>query len=102
MSQRWGFGYGQSSGDITDDYKFKMADWQPFCFAISFFANNSKTNRDSDFVLVSKMGFGAMTNLVVILPLMSDSKWPTGGHFCSAFSTILLITSKQIEIDTSF
>ena len=50
-----------------------MADWQPFLFAIfTFFAHNSKTNRDSDFVSASKKGFGVMSNLVVIVPMMSD------------------------------
>ena len=60
-----------------------MADWQPFLFEIStyIFAHNFKTNRDRDFVFVLKEGFLGMLNLVVIWPMMSDSKWPTGGCF---------------------
>ena len=42
-----------------------------------------------------------MLNLVVILPMMSDSKWPTGSHFDLTFSTLLLGTPKPIEIETS-
>ena len=43
-----------------------------------------------------------MPNLVVIIPMMSHSKWPTGGNFCSTFSTFLLITLKPIDIVTLF
>ena len=79
-------GYGESSGDMADDVRFKMADWRPFCFAIlMFFACNSKTIRDRDFVFVSKKGFWCVANLMVIWPMISDSKWPTGGHFVSQF-----------------
>ena len=79
-----------------------MADWRPFLFVIfNIFTHSSKTNRDRDFVFVSKEGFLGMPNLVVMLPMKSESKWPTGGHFCSKFSTFLLITSKEIEIETS-
>ena len=61
-------GYGESSGDMADDVRFKMADWRPFCFAIlMFFAHASKTSRDRDFVFESNMGFWGMANLVVIL-----------------------------------
>ena len=42
---------------------------------------NFKTNRDYDFVYDSKEGFWGVINLVVIVAMMSDSKWPTGGHF---------------------
>jgi hypothetical protein len=59
---------------MADDVRFKMADWQPFCFAISFFAHNSKTNRDIVSVVWPRKGFGGMANLVVIWPMMSDSK----------------------------
>ena len=67
-------GYGESSGDMADDVRFKMVDWRPFCFSIlMFFAHNSKTNRDSHFVFVLKKRFWGMANLVVIFPMMSDS-----------------------------
>ena len=77
-----------------------MADWRPLLFQ-NFFAHNFKTNRDRDFVFVSKKGFWGMASLVVVFPVMSDSKWPTGSHFVFAFSTFLLITSKPIEIESS-
>ena len=47
----------------------------------NIFAQNFKTNRDRDFVFVSKKGFWGMPNLLVIFPMMSDTKWLTGGHF---------------------
>ena len=78
-----------------------MADRWPFCFAIlMFFAHYSKMRRDRDFIFESNMGFWGMANLVVILPMMSDSKWPTGSHFVLQFRS-LLITPKPIEIETS-
>ena len=46
----------------------------------NIFAHNLKTNRDRDFVFVSKKGFLGMPNLMVILTMMSGSKWLTGGH----------------------
>ena len=52
-----------------------------FVRKFNIFAHNSKTNRDRDFVFDYKKGFGGMPNLVVILLMMSDSKWPTVGHF---------------------
>ena len=75
-------GYAESSGDIPDDVRYKMADCRPFCLTFStFYAHNFKTNRDRDFLFVSKKGFWGMPNLVVIFPMMSDTKWPTGGYF---------------------
>ena len=44
-------------------------------------------------------GFTGMPNLVGIFSMMSDTKRPTGGHFCSQFSTFLLITSNHFECD---
>jgi hypothetical protein len=80
-----------------------MAASQPLCFGIFIvFAHNFKTNRDRDFVFVSKKGFLGMACVVVVFSMMSDSKWPTGGHFVFAFSIFLLTTSKQVEIETSF
>ena len=46
----------------------------------NIFAHNFKTNRDRDFIFVSKKGFRGMLNLMVILATMSDSKWPTGSN----------------------
>ena len=67
--------------DIPDDVRFNMADWQPFLIDIfNIFAHNSKSNTDCDSVFVSNKGFWGMANLVVLLG----------------------ITSKQIEIETSF
>ena len=51
----------------------------------NIFAHNFKTNRDSDFVFVSREEFWGMPNLVVIFPMTSDSKWPPGGHFVRNF-----------------
>ena len=80
-----------------------MADWQSFCFGIfNIFAHNFKTNRDRDFVFVSKKGFLGMASLMGMFQMISVSKWPTGGYFVLAFSTFLLITAKPIEIETSF
>ena len=47
----------------------------------NIFGHNFKTNRDRDFVFVLKKGFWGMPNLLVIFPMKSDSKWPTGDHF---------------------
>ena len=81
-------GYVESSGDIPDDVRFKMADRRPFLFGVfNIFAYNFKTNRDRDFVFVSKKGFLGMASLVVVFPVISDSKWPTCSHFVFAFST---------------
>ena len=55
-----------------------------FCSKSNFFAHNFKTNRDRDFVFVSKKGFLGMASLVVMFPMISDSKWLTGGHFVLA------------------
>jgi hypothetical protein len=75
-------GYAEPSGDILDDVRFKMANWRPFLVIIfNIFAPNFKTNRDRDFVFVSKKGFWGMPNLLVIFAMKSDSKWPTGSHF---------------------
>ena len=48
LFQRQGLVYGESTCDIPDGVRFKMADWQPFLF--NMFAHSSKTNRDIDFV----------------------------------------------------
>ena len=52
----------------------------------NIFAHNLKTNRDRNFVFVAKKGFVGMPNRVVILPMMSNSKWPTGRHFVRIFN----------------
>ena len=79
-------GYAVPSGDIANDVRLKMADWCPFLIEFSnIFAHSSKTNRDSYFVLVANSGFRGKLNLVVILPMISDTKWSTGGHLVRLF-----------------
>ena len=79
-------GYAELSGDIANDGRLEMADWCPFFIEIfNIFAHSSKTNRDSYFVLVSNSGFRGKLNLVVILPMISDTKWSTGGHLVRHF-----------------
>ena len=41
------------------------------------------------FISVQNIGFGVMANPIAILPIMSDSKWPTAGHLYDKNSTLL-------------
>ena len=62
--------------------------WPPgghFVRHFQHFGHNLKTNRDRDFVFVSKKGFTGMPNLLLILPMLLESKWPAGGHFVCQF-----------------
>ena len=48
------------------------------------------------FVSIPNMEFWGMANPILILPIMSDSKWPTCGHFYDKKCTFLLILSKLV------
>ena len=67
--------YVESSGDIANDVRFKVAAIQLYLFDIfNLYPHDSKTKRDRDFIVDLKNGFGDMSNLLVPLPMMPDSK----------------------------
>ena len=71
--------FAESSGDSADDLRFNMTDWWPYCS--TFLLITFKTSKDRDFIFDLKKGFGGMKNLVVIVPMISDSEWPPSGNF---------------------
>ena len=57
LIQRRDLGVRESSGDIDDNVRLKMANWQSFWNDIfNVFTHKSEINRDRDFVVVSRRG----------------------------------------------
>ena len=50
-------GYAESSGDIPDDVRYKMANWRLFCLTFSTFLLITSNQIDSDIASYSKKGY---------------------------------------------